>query len=262
MLNQFRFSAIVAAALIVVSAAPIEVRAIEYYTGEVVGRCQSHDGVAYNVVASVTAPNWYLSMLEYRFIPMPAQSSQHDVDDKTRLYSVPAGNYTVHVGNPGFVVNGSGYQDTYTVQAPDCRPVGKGMTWSLLASNPTYGTIRVGCGNACDPHKGDTPCTTKLPILCIRKGGPGFPLPVPASVDNTNRYNRWSGGVVATTAATLPPAKRAQANALCAETFGEHWRVAEHHDGWGWAFQAYGAVGVPSARFWVDINDAAGTCWK
>lgn len=94
------------------------------------------------------------------------------------------------------------------------------------------------------------------------QGGPGFPLPVPANVDNTNRYNRWSGGIVATTAATLPPTKRAQANAVCAETLGEHWRVAEHHDGWGWAFQAYGGAGVPSARFWVDINDAAGTCWQ
>jgi len=39
--------------------------------------------------------------------------------------------------------------------------------------------------------------------------------------------------------------------------------VAEHHDGWGWHFQAYGGVGDPSKPFWADINDQpAATCWQ
>ena len=40
-----------------------------------------------------------------------------------------------------------------------------GMTWSVLQTNPTDGTSRVGCKVGCDPYKGDTPCTTPLPLL-------------------------------------------------------------------------------------------------
>src|SRR6476661_6657032 len=61
----------------------------------------------------------------------------------------------------------------------------KGLTWKLVATNSTTGTISVGCWNGCDAYHGDTPCTTALPILCIKKTGPGFPLAVPASVDNS-----------------------------------------------------------------------------
>lgn len=140
----------------------------------------------------------------------------------------------------------------------------KGLTWRLVKTNAPSGTVRVGCGNdECDADNGDTPCTEALPILCIKKSGAGFPLPVPATVDNTDQYNKWSGGVIATTAPTQPPATLVQADALCAEQFGVDWRVAEHHDGWGWYFQAYGGVGDPDSRFWVDNNDRPNaTCWN
>lgn len=138
---------------------------------------------------------------------------------------------------------------------------GKGMTWKMLGTNAPTGTIKVGC-DSCDGYKGDTACTTALPILCIKKTGAGFPLPLPPSVDNSNQYYRWSGGIIGTTAATVPPPTLAAVNALCAQTFGADWRVAEHHDGWGWHFQAYGGVGDPAKRFWVHINDQPGaTCW-
>ncbi|HEX3128696.1 MAG TPA: flagellar hook-length control protein [Thermoanaerobaculia bacterium] len=136
-----------------------------------------------------------------------------------------------------------------------------GMTWKFIKANTTTGTISVGCVN-CNAYQGDTPCTTALPILCIKKSGAGFPLPKPASVDNSDRYYLWSGGVVGTTKPTVPPAKRSDANALCVQEFGPDWRVAEHHDsGFGWHLQAYGGVGNPAASFWVDINDQPGTCW-
>jgi hypothetical protein len=138
----------------------------------------------------------------------------------------------------------------------------KGMTWKFLGANTTTGTISVGCSN-CNGYQGDTPCTTALPILCIKKSGAGFPLPKPASVDNSNQYYQWSGGVVGTTKPTVPPAKRSDANALCVREFGPDWRVAEHHDGWGWHFQAYGGVGNQASSFWADINDQPGaTCWQ
>lgn len=147
-------------------------------------------------------------------------------------------------------------------QTANCAPPAKGMTWRFVATNTTTGTISVGCANGCDAYHGDTPCTTPLPMLCIRKDGPGFPLPLPVGVDNSNQYYRWSGGVVATTAAIVPPATLAAANAACATQFGPGFRVAEFHDGWGWSFQAYGGIGDPTKRFWVHINDQSGaTCW-
>jgi len=139
---------------------------------------------------------------------------------------------------------------------------GKGMTWKMIGTNAPTGTIRVGCANSCDAYKGDTSCTTALPLLCIKKTGVGFPLPLPASVDNSSRYYRWTGGVIGTTADTVPPSTLAAANALCVQTFGPDWRVAEFHDGWGWNFHAYGGLGDPAKRFWVHINDQPGaTCW-
>lgn len=149
----------------------------------------------------------------------------------------------------------------YAVDAQSL-PKTKGLTWELLATNSATGTIDVGCWNGCDAYHGDTPCTTALPILCIKKDGPGFPLPVPASVDNSNIYHQWSGGVVGTTQPTVPPKTLAAADALCAQEFGAGWRVAEFHDGWGWHFQAFGGVGDPGQNFWVHINDQPGaTCW-
>ncbi len=151
-----------------------------------------------------------------------------------------------------------------TLLAPrEALAAGKGLTWRLAATNPTTGTIRVGCANGCDAYQGDTLCTEALPILCIKKAGTGFPLARPASVIEGSVYNIWSGGIVGTTRALVPPSKLGAADALCVGEFGAGWRVAEFHDGWGWYFQAYGGVGDPAQRFWVDINDQPGaTCWQ
>jgi hypothetical protein len=154
-------------------------------------------------------------------------------------------------------------------QAQEARPSGgtgaavkKGLTWKWLAKNPTTGTVDVGCWNGCDAYHGDTSCKKALPLLCIKKSGPGFPLPVPTSVDNSNQYHKWAGGVIGTTKPVVPPSTRAAADALCVQEFGPGFRVAEHHDGWGWHFQAFGGVGNPAQNFWVDINNQPGaTCW-
>ncbi|HYI10912.1 MAG TPA: flagellar hook-length control protein [Thermoanaerobaculia bacterium] len=138
----------------------------------------------------------------------------------------------------------------------------KGMTWSVLQTKPTNGTVRVGCKVGCDPYKGDTPCTTPLRLLCVRKSGAGFPLPPPPTFNNSDRYNKWVGGIIGTTKAMAPPALLAGANKACVAEFGPDWRVAEFHDGWGWAFWGYGAFGNPTQRARVHINDQNANCWK
>jgi hypothetical protein len=153
-----------------------------------------------------------------------------------------------------------------------CKPTKPmGMTWRLETVNPTDGTVEVGCGvsnpNPCNGYVGDQLCTTSLPLLCFKPFTPL--LPVPKSVNDTDYYNRWSGGIVGTTApvqASSFNGSLAQANARCVQEFGATWRAAEFHDGasgaGGWNFQAYGNVGNPSSRFWVHINDQPnGTCW-
>jgi hypothetical protein len=153
-----------------------------------------------------------------------------------------------------------------------CKPTKPmGMTWRLETVNPTDGTVEVGCGvsnpNPCNGYVGDQLCTTSLPLLCFKPFTPL--LPVPKSVNDTDYYNRWSGGIVGTTApvqASSFGTSLAKANQACAQEFGATWRVAEFHDGasgaGGWNFQAYGNVGNPSSRFWVHINDQPnGTCW-
>ena len=137
-----------------------------------------------------------------------------------------------------------------------------GMTWSVLQTNPTDGTTRVGCKVGCDPYKGDTPCTTPLPLLCVKKSGTGFPLPPPAGFNNNDQYNKWVGGIIATTASIAAPSTLALANNACSAAFGPDWRVAEFHDGWGWHFWAYGAAGNPAGRVRVHINDQPANCWK
>jgi hypothetical protein len=152
-----------------------------------------------------------------------------------------------------------------------CSQSRKGMTWVHTLSNAQYGTITVGCGpagpNRCDAAKGDTLCTQQLPVLCIYKPKPAFQKPVGLPEPDWN--NRWSGGVVATTKPVAGDTFKdsAAVNAYCKDAFGEGWRVAEFHDGWGWNFQAYGgtvsAPTVPSTRFWVYINDQPnGNCWQ
>ncbi|MCU1348900.1 MAG: hypothetical protein JWO56_1930 [Acidobacteria bacterium] len=159
-------------------------------------------------------------------------------------------------------------QETQTPQPPQTlaqdaqRTVRKGMTWTKAQVDPVTGTIGVTCNN-CNAYTGDTPCTTPLPFICIRKSGPGFPLPLPVGLVNSNRYYLWSGGVIATTAATVPPATLAAANTVCSTQFGTDWRVAEFHDGWGWGFQAYGGTSSLAKRYWLHINDQPNaTCWR
>lgn len=253
--------------------------AIEKYAGTVTGKCVKHGNATYNVVATVTG-NWRVEGLSYSFSNPPVHATATP-NPMTRYFLVKPGHQTVTVGNPA-------HQGTHTIEVPKCDlvigdvttvtdrwekrhdvpftdgsvPAAKGMTWSVLQTNPVNGTSRVGCKTGCDPRAGDTPCSTPLPLLCVKKSGPGFPLPPPAGFNNNDQYNKWAGGIIATTAPVAAPATLGDANKACATAFGADWRVAEFHDGWGWAFWAYGASGDPSKRFRVHVNDQPANCWK
>lgn len=148
-----------------------------------------------------------------------------------------------------------------------CKPLpatAKGMTWDRRFVNATNGTVSVGCvtgTSGCNPYQGDQLCSASLPVLCFKPSG----FPLPASVISST-YNRWSGGIVGTTAAVSASSfggSLANADIKCVQEFGAGWRVAEFHDGWGWNFQAYGNVGTSANRFWVHINDQPNArCWN
>jgi len=165
---------------------------------------------------------------------------------------------------------------SFTVQAQDIeskknKPIrtdNLGLTWTKTNVHEITGAVEVGCGytpgigNQCDPYTGDTDCDEELPLLCFLEAE----LNQPAELDTPSIYHQWSGGIVATTDIVSGNSFKdiTDANYFCEQNFGSGWRVAEHHDGWGWYFWAYGNIGedFEGGRFWVDINDQPdGTCW-
>jgi hypothetical protein len=146
----------------------------------------------------------------------------------------------------------------------------KGLTWTKTRVDDLVGAVEVGCGwtpgagSQCEPYVGDTKCKAELPVLCFREAD----LDKPALLPTPSIYHSWSGGIVATTDPVRGDSFKTirDANQFCADNFGDGWRVAEHHDGWGWYYWAYGNVGIKFndayRRFWIDINDQPrATCW-
>ena len=154
-----------------------------------------------------------------------------------------------------------------TVEVPRPSTSDRGMTWRLNRRFPEAESVDVGCGSEpgrCDAYTGDTTCDTALPLLCFKD----LNAPLPAGLEEPNRYHMWSGGTVRLSKAYAPSesiATIADATAICAAEFGGEWRLATFHDGAGWNFRAFGElneVEVRVDRFWVDIADQRdGTCW-
>ncbi len=147
-------------------------------------------------------------------------------------------------------------------------PVGepqKGLSFGVSGVPDTMtGIIELHCaGNTnsnykCNPYQGDMACSVKLPVLCFND----IAAPAPSQLKDT-QY--WSGGVVVTTpkvaASQFQTIKHV--NDFCAAKFGKGWRAASFHDGGGEGIQAYGNVGDPKQRVWLDIkNQKDGTCWS
>lgn len=160
-------------------------------------------------------------------------------------------------------------------------PERKGMTWGVGARLSTDDhVVFVSChgrpaidGHGCEAYVGDIACSAKRPVLCLavdgRRRPDGIDTPRSGGVMGDGFYSGWAGGRVALAPAVRGDAfaRRSDADAYCATTFGRGWRVAEHHDGvtadgthGGWGFVANGRIREAS-RFWVAIDDTAANCW-
>lgn len=174
-----------------------------------------------------------------------------------------------------------------------------GMTWGKVEHLEALGIDRVHCfagpavpaergGPGCNAYRGDTPCSTALPVLCLRVDGsprPPYPVVCGAHAMPGEFYCGWAEGRIALTARVRGDSLKsaAAADELCRRSFGPGWRMAEHHDGayvegmgaaafhgpsWptgqahhgGWGFLADGDIDARS-RFWVAIDDQAANCW-
>lgn len=147
------------------------------------------------------------------------------------------------------------------------RPVGThslGMTWNNFSPpNLAAGYVHVSCHgkHECNAYGGDTRCNSVHPMLCIRKDASIAAPALPPELQTV--YSSWASAEVR----LLPNVSgtsltsREAADAQCAAGFGAGWRMAEHHDGWGWGFVARGSVSSDD-HFWVAINDQPANCWN
>ncbi len=144
-------------------------------------------------------------------------------------------------------------------------PPKNGLTFMLNGSSSVSGVSQVGCngpdGSQCNPYEGDSSCDVARPLLYFLD----LNAPIPASLPVGTDKNKWSGGVMASTPDVAGSTFDTITNAdhYCAKEFGEGWKVARFDQGKGWNFRAYGNVGDPKTRMWVEITDRhGGTCWK
>ena len=113
----------------------------------------------------------------------------------------------------------------------------------------------------CDAMAGDTPCSESLPLACYQDGARQPPTGIP--VAQLRIEANFSGGEIRLTSpvAGAALATRDDANALCAQSFGEGWSVLDHHVAGGDLALTHSEL-PHGARAWVDIRTSPNaTCW-
>jgi len=140
-----------------------------------------------------------------------------------------------------------------------------GMTWTVVGQQSGY--VHVGSDAQTNPYAGDTTIDRFLPILCVLVDNRAAPAGI-----TFDSYNGWARGAVQATPAIAATAltSQAQGDAICADTFGTGWRLAEFHDGRygsgfsstsGWSYWAAGSL-APGTRFWTAISDQPANPWN
>ena len=161
--------------------------------------------------------------------------------------------------NPAFVSGGYiDYRSGVLADSSSC----KGMTWVVLRQ--MNGVTEVGADRMTNPYRGDTSCNEFRQLLCFERN-----MHQPPSSDYSDG---WAFGTARATVA-IPGTRlqtRGHGDAICQNTFGHTYRMAEFHDAAlgggvggqsGWKFWAYGGLG-PGQRFWVAISDQAANPWN
>jgi hypothetical protein len=146
-------------------------------------------------------------------------------------------------------------------------PRGKGLTVTTAADPPGANLMALSCrfnkdeSHICDPHAGDTPCDSTLPVVCLRQEGRG----VPAALERNHSRWYWTGGSLALTE-PVPASRFARigdVDRFCASRFGSDWRAASLHDsGNPGGVTGFGDPRTSVGRAWIDILDQPyATCW-
>ena len=140
----------------------------------------------------------------------------------------------------------------------------QGMTWAL--HKQINGKVQLGADHSTNPFVGDRSCDYRFPVLCINVVG----WSAPGNSHGEDYSIGWSGGHVRASNAVSGHDinTRDKANAVCENTFGTGWRMAEWHDGQlgkyatdGWEMWAYGAMPL-GLRYWVANNDQPANPWN
>jgi hypothetical protein len=145
--------------------------------------------------------------------------------------------------------------DGVATASKEPRPIGFGLTFVLpfVDGKTPQEPVELSCHgeprptdkpnkNSCNPYQGDTSCRATLPVLCFKAGGmlaatsPAIGYLLDSENDGTAR---------------------------CVKEFGTGWRMAEFHDGGGWAIAGQKGPGlITDARYWVHINNQPANCWN
>ena len=180
-----------------------------------------------------------------------------------------------------------------------------GMTWGKSGHSNDLGIDALGCYGSpaspegpCNAYHGDTKCTEKLPVLCVRLDGsprPNYDVEDHCGgVMECAYYRGWARGHIATTKPILGYmlTSASAGDKICRSYFGADWKMLEHHDGkyvsgmdhdylygntgdwnsstpWptsglltgGWSLFAYGNV-RNDTRFWVKVDGQPANCWN
>lgn len=153
-----------------------------------------------------------------------------------------------------------------------CRAPGrnKGLTLAAAAGPATEipGVLSMSCffvderTHRCGLYSGDMPCSTPLPVACLR---PGIEPP-PQQTKGTLAFRTWTGGHLKLSPAVAGSqfARIGDVDRYCARSFGPEWRTAALHD----SLKIDGLAGrgdqrTVTGRVWVDIADQPyATCWR
>ncbi len=144
------------------------------------------------------------------------------------------------------------YRHGMLSQASECR----GVTWVLHQQSLGNGFTKVGGDSRTNPYRGDMPCGSSLPILCIKRTGAPPPIPELGSV--------WVEGQLGLTYPVVGNRLTSlrEASNICRQQLGAGFRAVEfHEEGNSWEFWAKGPI-ANNTRFWVFIGDQAANPWN